>query len=405
MAGLLDGIRVVEFAAHGVGPLAGLVLTQYGAEVLKIEHPVNGDPTRGYTRAGLLKVPPGGHTVVFEFTNRNKKSVTIDVSKDKGREIFFKLIKGADAFHSNYLPRSLKKLGFDYESLAKHNPRLVYATSSSYGKYGPDSNKSIFDAMAIARSGLMLSAGEPDDPPTEIRGTVADCAGGTFLAFGIIGGLLMRERTGKGQEIDSSLLGPLIWLQQWNVSSYLMGGEGMKRESRASVHNPIHNNYKCKDGRWLKLTAYQSEDFWPEFCRVFGLEKLEKDPRYDSVEKREKNSASLVKLLDDMFITRTISEWTDFLKAREAGIMWEVIQDVPELGNDPQALANHYIEEEDHPTLGHIKSVRFPIHFGEAPQVPVLKPAPLLGQHTEEIMLGLGYSRSEIAVLKNDKVI
>jgi crotonobetainyl-CoA:carnitine CoA-transferase CaiB-like acyl-CoA transferase len=404
MPGLLEGIHVFEFAAHGVGPICGLILAQLGADVIKIENPVGGDPTRGYERVGMIKVPPGGHTIVFEFTNRHKKSMTLDVSKPKGLEIAHKMIDNSDVFFSNYLPKSLKRLGFDYETLSKRNPRLVYAASSSYGKNGPDNNKGAFDSMAIARSGLMMAAGEPNTPPVEIRGTIADNLGGTMLAFGVISGILARERFGVGQEIDSSLFGPLIWLQMWNIGQVLAGSDAMERESRAKPLNPLLNNYKCKDGRWLKLNAYQTDPIWAEFCRVLDLGSLEKDPRFENQLKRAANSEELVRILDKKFYEKTRNEWVEFFKAKNVGFMYEQINEVGELSRDAQALANNYIINENHPTLGNIMSVMFPVHFSKT-GVSNLKPAPQHGEHTEQILSGLGYGREEIAQLKKDKIV
>ena len=407
MAGLLEGIRAVEFAARGVGPIAGLVLSQMGAEVIKIEDPARGDPTRGYDTIGANLVSPGGHTIVFEFTNRDKKSVTIDLTKEKGREVVYRLIEKSDVFFSNYLPESLKRINLDYETLSKHNPRLVYASSSSYGNKGPDRDKRAFDALGLARSGLMMVSGEPGDPPTEIRGTIADCTAGTYLAWGIVGGLLARERLGIGQEVDSSLFGPLIWMQQWNVAQYLVGVAGRAREFRNKMLTPLGNSYQCKDGRWIMVSTGSGggRDSWPEFCRVMGLERLEKDPRFEEMKKRETNAEEFIRIMDSVFVNKTRDEWAAHFKAQNVSFLYERIQEVPELAADPQALANDYIVEEDHPLLGHIKSVRFPVHFSRLPMAPVMKPAPRLGQHTDEVMLELGYSRPEIAALKKKKVV
>jgi crotonobetainyl-CoA:carnitine CoA-transferase CaiB-like acyl-CoA transferase len=404
VSGLLEGIHVVEFAAHGVGPICGLILANLGADVIKIENPAGGDPTRGYERVGMVKVPPGGHTIVFEFTNRQKRSLTLDVSKPQGLEIIHKLIDNADVFFSNYLPKSLKRLGFDYETLSKRNPKLVYAASSSFGKYGPDNNKGAFDSMALARSGLMMAAGEANTPPVEIRGTIADNLGGTMLAFGVVSGILARERLGVGQEIDSSLFGPLIWLQMWNIGQVLVGSPPMERESRTKPQNPILGNYKCKDGRWLKLNAYQTDPIWAEFCQVLNLGSIEKDPRFTDQVKRAANSEELVKILDQKFLEKARGEWVEYFKSKNVAFMYEEIKGVDELSTDPQALANNYIMDEDHPALGHIKSVMFPLHFSKT-GVSSLKPAPQLGEHTEQILKEIGYKPEQIAQFKKDKII
>ena len=405
MGGLLDGICAVGFASHGVGPIAGIILGQFGADVIKIESPAGGDPTRGYNRPGA-KVPPGNHGISFEFTNRNTKSVTIDLNKEKGREIAYKLIGKSDVFFTNYLPNSLKRIGLDYQTLSKYNPKLVYAASSAYGKVGPDNNKRAFDPFVIARSGLMLASGEANGPPVEIRGTLADTTAGTFLAFSVIAGLLARERLGIGQEVASSLFAAMIWLQQANVQQYLYGGEGMGRQSRARVLNPLANNYRCKDGRWIKVGGGDDPaSDWHKFCHLLDIESLEKDPRFEDIRKRQDNSQELIGVLDNAFYNKTSNEWIEQFKAQNSGLMYERINDVSDLSDDPQVVANNYIVEEEHPTLGHIKRLPFPMDLGKTPIVPVPKPAPQLGEHTEETMLRIGYSREDIAELRHDKVI
>ena len=407
MGALLDGIYAVGFASHGVGPIAGVILGQFGADVIKIESPVGGDPTRGYNRPGP-KVPPGNHGISFEFTNRNTKSMTIDLNKEKGREIAYKLIGKSDVFFSNYLPYSLKRIGLDYETLSQYNPKLVYTASSAYGKEGPDNNKRAFDPLVLARSGLMLASGEADGPPIDIRGTIADTLAGTFLAFSVIAGLLARERVGVGQEISTSLFAAMIWLQQANVQQFLYSGQGIERQSRMGALNPIANNYKCKDGRWIKVSSGTSDDprrDWHDFCRLLDIESIEKDPRFDNAIKRQDNSEELIKILDKAFLSKTCHEWQEHFKTQNAGFLYEAIQQVSELVDDPQVLANNYIVEEDHPNLGHIKRLPFPMDFGKTPIVPAPKPAPQLGEHTDEIMLKIGYSMEEITEMRKNRII
>ena len=409
MAGLLEGIHAVEFTAILQGPIAGLILAQLGAEVIRIEDPIGRDRNR-FNPSGMRTVQPQDQIPISEFTNRNKRGMTIDLSKEKGREIAYRLISKSDVFLSNYIPKSLKELGLDYETLSKINPKLVYAASSSYGKKGPDSNRRSFDRLAIARSGLMMASGEPDAPPVEIPGFIGDCLAGTFLAFGIVSGLLARDRLGIGQEISTSLLGPLVWAQMVHVTQYLMEGklaeQPMIRQSRTNVPNPLSNNYRCKDGRWLKLTASQSDNTWHEFCHLLGIESLEKDPRFKNARERQDNNEELIKLLDNAFSTKTRDEWLAHFKAQKAtGFLYVAIKEVSELPNDPQVLANNYVVEDEHPTLGQIRMVQFPIEFSKTAVVPGGKPAPQRGEHTEDILLELGYSQGEIAELRNQIVI
>jgi crotonobetainyl-CoA:carnitine CoA-transferase CaiB-like acyl-CoA transferase len=409
MAGILDGIRVVEFSAILQGPVAGLILAQMGAEIIRIEDPTGKDRNR-FNQPGMRPSQPQDQIPLSEFTNRNKRGITIDLSNEKGRDIAYRLIAKSDVFFSNYLPRSLKELGLDYDTLSKINPQLVYAASSSYGKKGPDRNHKSFDRLAIARSGLMMAAGELDAPPVEIPGFIGDCLAGTFLAFGIVSGLLARNRLGVGQEISTSLLGPLVWAQMVHVTQYLMEGRlaeaPMTRQSRMSALNPLSNNYQCKDGRWLKLTAAPSGSVWHEFCHLLDIESLEKDPMFENARGRQDNSEELIKLLDNAFKAKTRDEWLAHFKAQKAaGFLYVAIKDVSELPNDPQLSANNYIVEDEHPTLGHIRMVQLPIEFSKTPVFPGGRPAPYLGEHAENILAELGYSREEIEELKNQKIV
>jgi crotonobetainyl-CoA:carnitine CoA-transferase CaiB-like acyl-CoA transferase len=407
LAGLLEKIRAIEFADMGVGPIAGVILAELGAEVIKIERPVPVRPANRISQNVEAKVPnTPPPNMSFEFSNRHKKSITIDLTKKKGKEIVYKLIEKSDVFFSNYLPGSLQRVGFDYNTLSKYNPKLVYVTSSAYGQNGPDSEKKAFDQLIIARSGLMMGCGEPDSPPVSIRGAVADTLASTFIAFAVVGGLLAREQLGTGQFIESSLLAPTLWAQYVNISQYLMSGRAPERLSNIDALTQLGSCFKCKDGRWLFVAIRQSAgpDVWPEFCQILGIESLENDPRFIDKINRQKNSIELVNILNNRFFTRSRDEWVQQFKAKNATFAYEVIHDITELPDDPQVLANNYIVNENHPVLGQIKRLRFPLNFNEAP-IPVLKPAPQLGEHTEDVLKELGYTSEELAILKNDKVI
>ena len=401
MAGILDGIRVVEFAAMGGGPLAGLLLGDFGAEIIKIENPVGGDPSRVMFQAKERPIPPGNHSAMYEFSNRHKRSVTLNLSQEKGREIAYKLIGKADAFFSNYFPRTLKKMGFDYENLSKINPRIVYATSPAFGKYGPDRDKQAYDPMAMARSGMLMAISGTDEPGSMIPGAVADMMGGTFLGFSVMAGILARERYGIGQEVDSSLFGPMLWAQYLNISCHLSGNPQMQKVPRNSTWNPMSNSYQCKDGRWLYLISRD----WSELCRVLHLERLEKDPRFSEEKSRAKNRGELIGILDETFAGKTRDEWIAHFKASQANLMYEVVNTVPDLADDVQILANNLILEENHRGLGQIKMLKFPFNFSKTPVATERNAAPCLGEHTDEVLAECGYSAEEISQLRKDKVI
>jgi crotonobetainyl-CoA:carnitine CoA-transferase CaiB-like acyl-CoA transferase len=401
MAGILEGVRVIEFAALGGGPLAGLVLGDFGAEIIKIENPKGGDPSRVMFQPKERQIPPGNHSILYEFSNRHKKSITLNLSQEKGREIAYKLIEKADAFISNYFPRTLKKMGFDYENLSKINPRLVYATSPAFGKYGPDSDKQAYDPMAMARSGMLMAISGTDEPGSMIPGAAADMMGGTFLGFSVMAGILARERYGIGQEIDSSLFGPMLWAQYLNISAYYSGNPMMRKVPRNRTWNPISNSYKCKDGKWLYLISRD----WSELCRVLDLEGLEKEPRFTDEISRAKNRGELITILEEAFAGKTRDEWIEYFKTSQANLLYEVVNTVPDLADDAQILANNLIMDENHRGLGPIKMLKFPFNFSKTPVATARNAAPTLGEHTEEVLAEYGYSVEEIEQFRKDEVI
>jgi crotonobetainyl-CoA:carnitine CoA-transferase CaiB-like acyl-CoA transferase len=293
----------------------------------------------------------------------------------------------------------------DYETLSKHNPRLIYGRASGLGPEGPENEKRAFDPVGLARSGLMSATGERESPPGQIVGAIVDTMGATMTAFGIVGALFARERFNIGQEVDASLLGAGMWAQFSNISLTLLRGRTMARHSRARAKNPLANVYQCKDGEWLSLAEPQSDRYWPQFCKVLGIEPLEKDPRFSDEWKRREHCEEFVSILDKIFAEKTRAEWVDiFQKQGKQFIAWERVQTIPDLVHDPQVIANRYLADFDHPVLGKIKIQPFPIGFGKAPVGPRTH-APEFGQHTEEVLLEIGYTWDDITRLQDEEVI
>jgi crotonobetainyl-CoA:carnitine CoA-transferase CaiB-like acyl-CoA transferase len=401
MAGILEGMRVIEFAALGGGPLAGLVLGDFGAEVIKIENPNGGDPSRVMFQPKETGIPPGNHSILYEFSNQNKKGITLNLASEKGREIAYKLIETADAFFSNYFPKNLNKLGFDYESLSKINPQLVYATAPAFGIKGPDKDKQAYDPMAMARSGMLMAISPNDEPGSMIPGAVADLMGGTFLGFSIMAGLLAKQRYGIGQEVNSSLFGPMLWAQDLNISGTLVGQPTMSKVPRNNTWNPLSNSYQCMDGKWMYVIARD----WPGLCRVLHLENLADDPKFNDQMPRTKNRKELIGILEKAFGEKTRDEWFAIFKETGIDLICEVVNTVFDLPDDVQIQANQLIKETEHPGLGSVKMLRFPFDFSETPVVMSRRAAPSLGEHTAEILQECGYSTEEIAQFRKDKVI
>ena len=401
----LEGVRVIDWTIWQQGPVASALLADLGAEAIKVEERWGGDPGRGLKRVRGISTDLGyGRNFYLENNNRGKKSIAVDLKKDEGKEIIYRLVEKSDVFVQNFRQGVAERLSMDYKTLKKFNERLIYARASGYGPRGPDSASPAFDYLGLARSGIMFAIGEPDMPPLGIVGGVADQMGAVMLAFGIIIALFVRERTGKGQEVDVSHLGSMIYLQQLNVAASLLLGRELPRQSRKEASNPLWNHYRCKDGKWIALAHLQPDRYWGALCKALGIEELEKDPRFENMEARERHARELIEILDRVFAEKTSDEWKKIL--REKGdFIFEVIQSVSDLKDDPQALENEYIIDYSHPVLGDIKLVGLPFRFSETPG-KVRNPAPEFGEHTEEVLINIcGYSWDDIERLKAKEVI
>jgi crotonobetainyl-CoA:carnitine CoA-transferase CaiB-like acyl-CoA transferase len=399
----LEGIRVLDWTIWQQGPVASLMLGDLGAEVIKIEERVGGDPGRGMLRSAGLDLS-GRPNFYFEANNRNKKSITLDLKKPRAIEIVHRLAAKADVFVQNFRQGVAARLGLDAATLRALNPRLVYASATGYGPEGPDSADPSFDYLGLARSGIMLACGEPDDEPLAIAGGIADQMGATMLAYGILAALLARERTGRGQEVDASHLGSMAWLQGLGLSARTMLGRAIPRQSRRFATNPLWNHYRCGDGQWLALGMLQGDRYWAEFCAAIGAPEAASDERFATAQQRMFNCADCVGLLDQVFARRPRADWLRIL-AEGGDFIVTFVNSVDDLPDDPQVQANGYVTAFEHPTFGTTQVVGVPVRLSETPGM-IRLPAPEFGQHTEEILTGLlGYSWEEVGRLREEEVI
>ncbi len=401
MSGPLNGIKVVEITMFQQGPVAGMRLGDLGADVIKVE-PKTGDPSRGFMQ--IIGVDAGlkGRNYYFENNNRNKRSVVLDLTLSKGKEIFLKLIDMADVFLTNLSIDAPGRLGIGPEALIVRNPRLIYAHASGWGRNGPDAREYSFDYTGIARSGLMMSCGQRNEPPAQILPGIGDEVGGIICAWAVTAALYAREKTGKGQVVDTSLMESLIASLGLVMAAPAVLGQEFPRGVRAESGNPIYNHYKCLDDKWLAIAHLQPDRYWPNVCRALSIQGLEHDPRFNSIEARSRHAKELIAILDEKFATMPRDAWLKILK-RE-GCISTPVQSPMEVSNDPQALANDYFIYVDHPVWGKTKVVGFPWSFSETP-ASWRREAPEFGQHTEEVLLELGYTWDDIAGLKAEAVI
>ena len=401
-AGPLSGVRVVEITMFQQGPVAGMRLGDLGADVIKVEAKT-GDPGRGFMKIIGAMAGLEGHNYYFEHNNRNKRGMVLDLKNKRGMEIFLKLIDTADVFLNNMSIEAPIKMGIGPEVLLARNSRLMYAQASGWGRKGPDAHELSFDYTGIARSGLMMSCGERGGPPTQILPGIGDEIGGLMCAWGVTAALYAREKTGKGQVVDTSLMGSMIGALGFIMAAPAILGREFPREIRAEAGNPIYNHYQCKDGRWLAIAHLDLNNrYWPRLCKALAIEELEHDIRFNNIEARGRNGKELVAILDQAFATKTRDQWFKILK--KAGCIYTPVQAPSEVVSDPQALANNYFVEVDHPEWGKTKMTGFPWDFSETP-ASCRRPAPAFGQHNEEILLEIGYTGGDIAQFREEGVI
>ena len=398
MPGPLDGIRVVEMAVIHVGPPIGYILGDLGAEVIKIERPDGGDPTRSRG------------TFWFDAVNRSKKSVTLDLKQESGREALHRLIGKADIFVSNFPPALLERLGADYETLSGINSKLVYGQVGAWGPMGKDKDRRAFEALVQARSGFTsIVSGGLEAEPLLLEGGLFDQTTATVMTYGILAALVSRERTGRGQMVQGSLLGSAMHFQHGAVNYALWlerfpdlnlpAGEGSPlhaRNDRSKSASLLYNWYQCADGRWIMFCEPDPDRWWGEFCRAIGAEGLA------ATSPQDENWAGLMGQLDKIFAKKTLAEWVDTLKDAGLEMAYSPVNSTAELAADPQARANNYIVDIDHPTRGRMSSAGVPLAFSGTP-VGRVSAAPGLGEHNEEVMRGVGgCSAEEVARLKEE---
>jgi crotonobetainyl-CoA:carnitine CoA-transferase CaiB-like acyl-CoA transferase len=395
----LEGIRVAEFGTFHAGPGASAILGDLGAEVIKIEE-AEGDPMRSWKEVGGIRFNmANGEGFPFQFTNRNKKGIWLDIKHEKGREVFHRLIKEADVFLTNLRKSTKRSFGIDYETLSRVNPRLIHASVSGFGQEGHLADLGAFDPMGQARSGMMFCTGS--DQPHLIHLAVLDQAASIALSQAILTALFVRERRGVGQAVHVSLYGTALWMQYQNLMiSGCLSLNPVPGDRR--MYSPLRNYFCCQDGKWIIGTHHPEPKYWPLLCEATGQTDLLRDPRFSDICEVLEDRPLLVDRFDRVFATKTRNEWIPILRAK--GLMFGPVQRIEDVLTDPQALSNGYVVNFEHRTLGKVKVPGYPVQFS-ASYAGTRSAAPALGEHTDSIMMEMGYSDQEILSLRKAGVI
>ncbi|MGW6360288.1 CaiB/BaiF CoA transferase family protein [Streptomyces sp. NPDC055092] len=406
MVAILNGMRVVEVASWTYVPIAGAVMAEWGADVIKVEHPEGGDPQRGLISSGL--VPGGGPGSVnhmMEVPNRGKKSIGLDISTEAGHEVLMRLVAEADVFLTNFLPAARRKLGIDLEDVRTANPRIVYARGSANGQHGPQAESGGYDlANYWSRGGpadVVTAPGSPF-PVLQPGPAFGDVLGGLTLAGGVTAALLHRERTGEALVVDNSLLAMGMWSVGASIAGAgLFGFDRLPHQSHQDMVNPLVNYYRTKDDRFLLLNMLQYERFWPELVAAVGRPELATDPRFATGAAVAEHRRECIALLDETFMQRTLEEW----KTALAGIkgVWSPVQTSGEVLQDPQALANGYVAPVEAGDGSAFRLVPAPLRFDD--RDASLRRAPEHGEHTDELLQEVGYSMDQVLQLKIDGAV
>ena len=393
----LEGVRILDFSALLAGPFCSMILAELGADVVKIEVPGRGDHVRS--------MPPhfiGGMSAYFAAFNRGKRGLALDLKREEGYRVFLELVKKSDVVFDNFRPGVLERLKADHAALSPINPRIISASVTGYGLTGPDKDKPALDLIIQARGGIMSFTGEPGRPPVRMGVPMGDMGGGLFAAHGIMAALYQRERTGRGQKVDVSLLDCQIYLSAYRAQYYLTSGEVAQPMGTGHASAVPIGAYRCGDGQWIVLDAIL-QHFWEALCGALGRPEWREDPKMADRAARLAHRALVDGKLAEGFQTAPAAHWLDRLAAH--GVPSGPIQTIDQALSDPQVLAREMVVETEHPALGRFRTLNTPVKM-EGTWGAVPGPPPQVGEHSAEILREvLGMSDGEIARLKERGVV
>ncbi|MGP9810414.1 CaiB/BaiF CoA transferase family protein [Rhodopseudomonas sp. NSM] len=397
--GIFKGLKVLDCASFIAAPAAATVLSDFGADVIKIEPPGAGDPYRNLPN--LPGYPRSEHNYAWMIESRNKRSLALDLAKPEGKEVLRRLVAGADVFITNFPPQVRARLGIAYADLAPLNARLIYASFTGYGERGEEANKPGFDSNAWwARSGMMdLVRADEDTTPARSVAGMGDHPCAMALYGAIVTALYKRERSGKGSEVKSNLMANGVWSSSVLAQAKLVGAQFQPRMPRERALNAVANHYRCRDGRWLILSLLNEEKQWPTLTRCLGREDLTDDPRFATKPDRHARSVELIAIFDEIFATRDLADWRKALDG--SGLVFGVVGILDDIPNDQQMIDNDVLVPFENNTIMTINS---PIWVeGSAKTRPRLPPA--LGEHSDDVLRGAGYDDAAIRALRTSGTV
>jgi crotonobetainyl-CoA:carnitine CoA-transferase CaiB-like acyl-CoA transferase len=389
----LEGLRVLDVTQVMAGPFCAMLLADLGADVIKIEPP-SGDSTRAMPGAAGTDSPS------FNAVNRGKRSIVVNLKTPEGRGVFNRLARSTDILIENYRPGVMASLGLDYASLSAVNPRLIYASVSGYGQTGPDRGKGGFDLIAQGVAGIMSVTGEPGGPPVKAGVPITDLSAGLFALVGILAAVQHRHRSGTGQHVDTSLVDAGVALSVWEATEYFAGLGVPAALGSAHRMNAPYQAIRCADG-YITLGA-ANERLFRRLCDVLGHPEWPAQPEFADNAMRVANRAPLAERIEAITVRQPRSHWLALLEAND--IPCGPINDYAQVFADPQVVARDMIVETEHPTLGRLKTLGSPIKMSETPP-DVSRRAPMLGEHTDEILQQAGFSRGEIGALRESAAV
>ncbi|MGH7897063.1 MAG: CaiB/BaiF CoA transferase family protein [Candidatus Binatia bacterium] len=391
--GILDGIRILDFTQHQAGPYGTALLADFGADVVKIERP-GGDP-------GRTNHPEvNGVNAFFLANNRGKRSLCLDLAKPAAIDVVRRLLSSSDAIVHNLKPGAMEKLGLGYETVRVLNPRLVYAAASTFGPLGAKSDMTGVDLIAQAESGIMSVTGLPGGDALPVGVAIADALGGINLAFAVTAALFARERTGRGQAVNVSLVGGLLGLQAWELQHHLLSGAVPPRGGRSHpLIKTLWQSFQASDG---ELVIAEVKDSWGGICRAIGKPELAADERFRSVGRRLKNRAAILEILEAAFRVETVADCVRRLRAE--CVLAAPVRSYEDIARDPDSRADGYIRSLDHPDKGPIEVSGPFLHFSDTPP-EIRRGAPRVGEHGVEILGELGFGTAEIERLRTYGVL